>query len=115
MTSILSGIICFIVFFSWLIRIIGRAIQANNRDLEARRQQLAREMEAAEAARTAPKTECRDEKEQHAPHQALQPTNTRNTKDKQAIKSDPAKDPIENFDLRKAVIASEILRPKFDE
>ena len=115
MTSILSGIICFIVFFSWLIRIIGRAIQANNRDLEARRQQLAREMEAAEAARTAPKTECRDEKEQHAIHQVLQPMNTCNTTDKQAIKSEQTKESIEAFDLRKAVIASEILRPKFNE
>lgn len=115
MTSILSGTICFLLFCSWLIRIIRRAIQAGNRDLEARRQQLAREREAAEAAQTAPKTERRHKKEQHAAHQAIQPTNTPNITDKQTVINTETEGSFEEFDLRKAVIASEILRPKFDE
>lgn len=111
MTTILLGVLCLALLFGATIRVIRGAIQASNRALEAQRRQLARETEAAEAAAMTSESE----QSHRTTYQPSQPKEAFNIPDKQHISTSTKKEEPEEFDLRKAVIASEILRPKFDE
>lgn len=114
MANIVIGTLIFAFLLTGSIR---KAILTSNRKIEAQRQQHKHTMQTAEARQTALETEQphRKQPKKQAAH-AIQPTvvqeNTVAVK-KNAIPA--AYEPETDFDLRKAVVMAEILKPKYDE
>jgi len=118
MTGIYVILLGAVLFFAATIRTVRRAIRASNRELEARRQQLAHEMKAAAATGTpqpaAGRTALKKGARKHAAGTPQLGIESRESAEQTTANSSEP-EPFEEFDLRKAVIMSEILRPKFDE
>lgn len=117
----MTGILVSALFIYLMIRSIGWAIKASNRKIEAQRRQLKHVMESAEAEQSEPAIALppKKNKPKKATVHAAQPAvmqqnciqNTTNRTDGAAAEHETT----ENFDLRKAVIMAEILKPKYEE
>ncbi len=117
----MTGILVSALFIYLMIRSIGWAIKASNRKIEAQRRQLKHVMESAEAEQSEPETAQQPKKNNtkkatvHTAQPAVMQGNRIQNTANRADGTTAEHETTENFDLRKAVIMAEILKPKYEE
>lgn len=114
MANIVIGTLIFAFLLAGSIR---KAILTSNRKIEAQQQQHKHTMQTADARPTTLGTEQPRKKKlkKQTAHTVQQTVAQENTERIETNAMPATCEPDETFDLRKAVIMAEILKPKYDE